>query len=195
MGCDIHTCVDYIDPATGQYKLFRRRRLPCDYCNGTGESIWLIKCANCGKVENKVRRERGGKPMLEFHGPDRKCLFGPRSYQPIPEACNPCRGAKIRLREVYVGRSYTLFGVLAGVRGTKLPGFTEEPRGYAPDVSWRYKAMYPEDSDFHSHSWYTLAELQKAKADWTDNFQWTLDYLATLNPDATKVRLLFCFDN
>jgi hypothetical protein len=59
----------------------------------------------------------------------------------------------------YEGRNYDLFAILAGVRRDE-PKPIAEPRGLPEDVSADVKRASEEwDSDGHTHSWYSLAEL------------------------------------
>lgn len=57
------------------------------------------------------------------------------------------------------GRNYTLFGILADVRGSSWPPISE-PRGIPEDASLEYLSVaYPWKLDGHSHSWLTVAEI------------------------------------
>ena len=61
--------------------------------------------------------------------------------------------------EIYSGRNYELFGVLAGVRDNSLPQITER-KGFPEDASEVTKAFYKEwENEAHSMSWLTLREL------------------------------------
>jgi len=74
--------------------------------------------------------------------------FGDDEYEP-----------ELELISLYSGRNYTLFGVLAGVRGRDeiCP-----PRGLPDDVSDIVKKNSDRwDGDGHSHSYFTLAELKE----------------------------------
>lgn len=74
--------------------------------------------------------------------------FGDDEYEP-----------ELELISLYSGRNYNLFGVLAGVRG----GYEIcPPRGLPSDVSDIVKKNSDRwDSDGHSHSYFTLAELKE----------------------------------
>jgi len=74
--------------------------------------------------------------------------FGDDEYEP-----------ELELISLYSGRNYNLFGVLAGVRG----GYEIcPPRGLPDDVSDIVKKNSDRwDSDGHSHSYFTLAELKE----------------------------------
>ena len=77
----------------------------------------------------------------------------------------------------YNGRNYDLFAILADVRngrgfaGCKTgDGFNiiDEPRGLPNDVSSEVKSQAESwDGDGHSHSWFTLAELESFDWDQT----------------------------
>ena len=60
-------------------------------------------------------------------------------------------------------------------------------------VSW--------DSDGHSHSYITLQELLDVnwsdykKDDWLDDFMVTIENMKLVDPDPSKVRCCFFFDN
>jgi hypothetical protein len=74
--------------------------------------------------------------------------FGDDEYEP-----------ELELISLYSGRNYTLFGVLAGVRGRDeiCP-----PRGLPDDVSDIVKKNSDRwDGDGHSHSYFTLDELKE----------------------------------
>ena len=63
-----------------------------------------------------------------------------------------------------VGRNYELFGLLAGVRGTREA--LVAPRGLPGDISVRaYKGL--QSSDLHCHSWLSRRELRAAIAQLT----------------------------
>jgi hypothetical protein len=80
-------------------------------------------------------------------------------------------------RDLDPGRNYGLFAILAGVRngcgtaGAKIGEPTtpiSEPRGIPEDASPAYREIAEQwGSDGHSHSWLTLAELQRY--DWDTN--------------------------
>lgn len=64
----------------------------------------------------------------------------------------------------YNGRDYTMFGVLAGVRGVNDP--IVDPRGIPYDVTDYVKEKYEAGEDcYHTPSWLTLAELRLATKD------------------------------
>lgn len=105
-----------------------------------------------------------------------------------------------RNSRLYRGRNYYLFGVLAGVRGT---GPTiSEPRGVPEDASFAYmNELKRWDGDYHSESYFTLKELLDVdwdkyhKDDWLDEFMETIEKMKKIDPDPTKVRCVFFFDN
>ena len=67
-------------------------------------------------------------------------------------------------RAPYKGRNYNLFAVLADVRNYGDLEAIEDPRGVPDDASKAWRKYTEGDGDLHSHSWFTLAELRKAKA-------------------------------
>jgi len=98
-------------------------------------------------------------------------------------------------------RSYILFSVLAGVRGSY--DSIAQPRGLPSDVSKDVRILSDDwGSDGHSHSWVTLRELQEY--DWSKLGEeatylgWfvsnTIPMLEKLG-DPDDVRLVFWFDN
>jgi hypothetical protein len=56
------------------------------------------------------------------------------------------------------GRGYGLFGILAGVRARDMVSLGK-PRGIPPDASTEYRRLAERSTDWHSHSWWTVAEL------------------------------------
>jgi hypothetical protein len=101
-------------------------------------------------------------------------------------------------------RWYWLFGQLAGVRRDGPP--IVEPRGVPADVSEEAKKDIEDaGSDFHSHSWLSLKELQDHP--WEQSHDGSLEAehikpvrdwiarLAEIDPDPENVRIVFAFDN
>jgi hypothetical protein len=70
--------------------------------------------------------------------------------------------SKMAVQSVYGNRNYDLFTLLAGVRDYSGESkCIDEPRGIPSDVSPQTKAEINKwDSDGHSHSWLTLAEIK-----------------------------------
>lgn len=110
-----------------------------------------------------------------------------------------------RTREPYHARDYTLFGILADVRGDGPP--LAAPRGVPDDASAGYRAIVERwGADGHTHSWYSLSEL--LATDWDARGYprrdpdaigggWcrALDLLQALGRDGDDVRIVFFFDN
>ena len=68
--------------------------------------------------------------------------------------------------DLYWGRNYDLFGILAGVRSSEYPQI-DEPRGLPKDMSAKTKEYADEwEGDAHSHSYITMRELLK----WRDKY-------------------------
>lgn len=101
--------------------------------------------------------------------------------------------------EWYSGRSYALFGILAGVRSDEEP--IVEPRGLPEDMSHEVKHA-SEECDFfwlgdHSFSWLTLAELLEHRqriAKVSPEFDKVITALQKVGPPE-DVRIVFGFDN
>jgi len=103
-------------------------------------------------------------------------------------------------------RWYWFFGQLAGVRHDGPP--IAEPRG-CPDDADDDVREFIQDSDYHTPSWLTLAELKAH--DWlgamrkdssvildkgaADHITEWLNRLAEIDPDPNRVRIVFAFDS
>lgn len=77
---------------------------------------------------------------------------------------------KYEFEDIYWGRNYDLFGVLAGVRSNEFP-MIDSPRGLPKDISPKTKEYADEwKGDGHSYSYLTLKELigwkKKMKKKW-----------------------------
>lgn len=102
--------------------------------------------------------------------------------------------------QLYEGRNYHLFNILAGVRGD---GPTiSEPRGVPEDASYAYRVMLNQWGwDAHSASYYTLSELLKVNweeykyLDYLDEFMDTIENMKKIDPNPDNVRCVFFFDN
>lgn len=77
---------------------------------------------------------------------------------------------------LYSDRSYPLFSLLAGVRGSGGIEQIDDRRGLPYDVSEIVK-VYSDywDTDGHSHSWYTAKELFKKKYEMEEERRWLND--------------------
>jgi hypothetical protein len=148
--------------------------------------------------------------------------------------------------EINPGRNYTMFGILAGVRGSYKDSF--DPKGHVDDMGYAAKddaymfivdkpreeiredgvvtredaerfASYGrkiidntwiEHPDWHSHSWMTIKELEKAfklyekhaSKEWGEPIQVGVEYRALLasmkaldDDGKNEVRVVFWFDN
>lgn len=72
---------------------------------------------------------------------------------------------KMYRRDIYDGRSYEMFGVLAGVRSVSSHQI-DEPRGLPDDVHWLTKKLFDEEENWiHSTSWLYAEELFDWKKD------------------------------
>jgi hypothetical protein len=105
------------------------------------------------------------------------------------------------ISEPYWGRNYLLFSVLAGVRGDV--GCLFADRGVPTDASPEYLQMVEDmHGDGHSHSFCTLAELDKVdwalynKENYLDDFLGCMKKLLEVaEADPEDVRIVFYFDN
>lgn len=186
MGCDIHFYVE-IENAKGAWELAPGQMVPCERCEGTKLDPEYKHCSNC-------------KKGLEEHEPDTgKCWFDFTKLNLVPDPCNyDCLGGDQLTDSFYPGgRNYELFSVLSGVRGEGVPGFTKENCGMPLDPSPEL-AKAALEPDWHSHTWYTLTELQAH--DWTQyeymaSFRSTLNQMQDLAHDHEDVRAVFWYDN
>ncbi len=101
--------------------------------------------------------------------------------------------------ELYGSRNYSLFSILADVRGNEIP--LDDPRGIPDDASYGYKYMCAAwGSDAHSHSYFTLEEL--LNVDWSkydeycvSEFLETIEKMKKIDEYPLNVRCCFFFDN
>lgn len=104
---------------------------------------------------------------------------------------------------IYRGRDYGLFSLLADVRNyDDIIAPLDEPRGVPTDASVHIaKEAKRWGSDGHSHSYFTLSELQAADPETQQQFHQffiadTVPKLITLSQgDPDSVRFVFWFDN
>lgn len=74
---------------------------------------------------------------------------------------------------VYTNRNYEFFALLADVRNGNVIEPIAEPRGVPPDASAGYLEIVKDwEDDGHSHSYFTLGELKKARV---ENCEQTID--------------------
>ena len=134
-----------------------------------------------------------------------RLVDGKWQYVTKPD-CHPDTTNEWHVDDWYHGRCYTLFGLLAGVRAHQYEPF-KEPRGVPNDRSNEYQDVVDDwGHDGHTHSWYTLHELEDA--DWYQDedaegnecaadggfVEQTIPLLEAVGkPD--EVRMLFFFDN
>jgi len=127
-----------------------------------------------------------------------------------PKWCNsdhwlvdPYTNLKTEVAEIYEGRSYRLFALLADIRNGGDIEPLDYPRGMPLDISPQVKEEYDIwDSAGHSHSWFTLKELKLAKYALLDEI---IDNLETRKRELfwcyketeydEKIRIVFWFDN
>ena len=102
--------------------------------------------------------------------------------------------------EMYNGRSYYLFAILADVRnGSGGIEPIDYPRGIPDDASSGYMYVVDRwDGDGHSHSYFTLDELINfdwSKYEMLGEFMETIEQMKSIDPDPKNVRCCFFFDN
>ena len=77
-------------------------------------------------------------------------------------------GDPFLLEEIDVGRSYTLFGILAGVRGSSCEPIAEA-RGLdnvcPPEIRAEYDKLIDDPMSCHDASWYDMSEIRCALSD------------------------------
>ena len=109
--------------------------------------------------------------------------------------------------EIYTGRNYWLFYLLADVRYG--PDWCEphEPRGVPADASYAYKKILERwEGDGHSHSYFTLKELLEMSSGpysgdelWekmqSPDFLESIEIMKKIDEDPNNVRCVFFFDN
>lgn len=100
-------------------------------------------------------------------------------------------------REIYDGRDYELFGILAGVRGSHTP--ISYPKGFPFNVSNEVLQDYDSwESVAHSASWLTFDEIYNSRFDYDNHSlkQIALDMLSAKRvQQAEDVRIVFWFDS
>lgn len=184
MGCDIHFYIE-VKKEDG-WKLAPGQLEPCENCNGTQLDPDLKHCGNCGK---SLKQHEDGTG---------KCLFEATTVNPVPSPCSyRCHEGKELKQIFYRGRDYNLFGILSEVRGDGVPDFTKGSCGMPPDPSPEL-AIFSQSSDWHSHTWYTLAELKKYPWRREEHFYFvtTIQKMQELaNHDDESVRAVFWYDN
>lgn len=71
--------------------------------------------------------------------------------------------------DVYDGRDYELFGILAGVRGCNSPFVY--PRGVPDDLSCEVSNRYGDGEYFHTPTWYDYCELNAYEKMMSDSYK------------------------
>jgi hypothetical protein len=97
-------------------------------------------------------------------------------------------------KDIYIDRSYTLFGYLAGVRSIEKP--IVEPRGLPEEMSDGLKELYEEwEGDAHTESWLTFREMRSLPEKFRSlPFYKTAEAYAEQHGE-NNVRFVFWFDN
>lgn len=99
--------------------------------------------------------------------------------------------------DIYDGRNYELFGILAGVRGNITP--ISYPKGLPFDVTDEVKSLYESwEGCAHSASWITLDEIWDSLSDRHNHSLQliALDIIrAKRDQQAEDVRIVFWFDS
>lgn len=99
--------------------------------------------------------------------------------------------------DIYDGRDYELFGILAGVRGRCVP--ISHPKGLPFDVTDEVKRLHDSwGEDAHSSSWLTFNEIYNSRFDYdnTSLQHIALEMLrAKRDQQSEYVRIVFWFDS
>ena len=105
-------------------------------------------------------------------------------------------------KELYSGRNYWLFNLLADVRyGPDWLKPLDSPRGVPADASYAYRQVVKDwDCDGHSHSYFTLTELLEVPDDMWDKiecseFRRVMADMQVMDSNTDNVRCVFFFDN
>lgn len=100
-------------------------------------------------------------------------------------------------REIYDGRDYELFGILAGVRGHSTP--ISYPKGLPFDVTDEVKRLHDSwGEDAHSASWLTFDDIYNSRLNYDNHSlqRIALDMLMVKREtQAEDVRIVFWFDS
>lgn len=189
MGCDIHFYVE-IQNGLGTWQPVKGQVGTCSSCKGTGLNKDEAFCHNCKQ------------PKAAHQKRTKKCLFDSTQYVEELPRCYDCRDGKYVRQTFYQGRNYALFGILSGVRGDSVEGWTIENRGFPEDISFEFKQWGDwgdiSHSDWHSHGYYTLPEL--LTYDWEKagcpDFAKTVKKMQKLDPKhPERIRAVFFYDN
>lgn len=188
MGCDIHVYVERLNEENVWRPVYGRLQ-ECSDCDGTQRVN--AHCTNCSAEPQDHDEETG------------RCYAGPLTLSLTDEPCLYCENSwappgfeEDWAAKFYTGRDYDLFSVL-GVhhRGTPDDDFTQADRGIPDDCSPEYSAI-SEGADWHSHTWYTLAELRKYPFKKKFRlFYKGMQRMADIEPNPTRIRMLMFFDN
>lgn len=209
MGCDIHMFAEKRNPKTGKWEMIGKKFIDphmvgmiVDYMSKwygltQDETFTIVKKYYQGyeasdKLEEKIYKDIEKRvtddPNFQWWN-DTSKLPDPRTQQP------------------YVGRNYTLFGALAGVRDGSMEIISDFAKGLPVDVSTEICNMSDDwGMDAHSHSYLTAKELVDSKyykmSDFeledmgigTFFFRTVVNTLLNMgNPE--DVRIVFWFDN
>jgi hypothetical protein len=182
MGCDIHF---YVEVRTENgWTLAPGQLEACERCDGSTLDPEHKHCGNCNKGID--HHEEGTN----------KCLFEASELREVPDPCSyDCLKGQDLKKTYYRGRDYDLFGILSEVRGPGVPGFTKGSCGMPPDLSPEIH-YFSQSPDWHSHTWYSLSELEKHK--WgaeQQYFKKTLKKMAELGNNHDDIRAVFWYDN
>lgn len=103
-----------------------------------------------------VTQDRNGKNRREYWD----CLSPIKAYDYYAHPAKKLEDLELRISDFEIAnfRNYMVFSYLAGVRGPINNEFVKK-RGIPSDVSSLVKLLWVNDSDLHSHTWYSLKEL------------------------------------
>lgn len=174
MGCDIHFFVER-RRADGSWEYVKPAAVDeaCWSCGGTKRHCELCDASDLHYRSCPEIAKVGGVPVVEVY--ENAEDDDGRSKLPV---ANPCRcGDGLRHPPFYVDRDYDVFAVLANVRnGYGFAGVEtgegyvplDMPRGLPKDVTPEVREESDSwGADGHSHSHFTLAEIDAAVPRWT----------------------------
>ncbi len=196
MGCDIHLYAEVYNEEVNKWEICA----PKKYRNYGGQELedspWVFsfrdwRAVKEGKKEGWLFVWDENPDWLSLAENNNKTLVD-SGYEIEPEV-------DVRLMDWDVGRDYSLFGLLAGVRGGWGDAKTiDDPRGMPDNCSVEYQLTSDIwGSDGHSHSYCTPDEIFKSVD--KDDFSSMHDYAIFLKEKAKgkneNARFVFFFDN
>jgi len=168
MGTDIDLYVEVVSPELTK-KLRSSILLILDNYKIVNDIGKIINDYSCNVEWLLASETQFTKPHEHCH--DDGFIF---DHYPLCEALNQERHADVLFEEIYDGRNYDLFGVLADVRNPPEDGPISEPKGLPDDVSMAVRMLGGSQNykvrldrfDYSKPSWYTLDELNMEDKIW-----------------------------